>query len=197
MSVAGLPSVEQAIALYAAGWFPMDEPGAPELPWYAVDRRAILDLDTASRARVARKVRRSLRACDGYVLQVDTAYERVLDACAEPPPGESVWITERLKVLYRQLHTAGVSHAFELWTPGGELAAGILGVVLGRAVLLESMRRLRPHAGNALLALTLDRLAECGITLCDVQMPTAHTTRLGARCIPRAEFDARLRRAVG
>ena len=44
MRHAGLPSVEQAVALYAAGWFPMDEAGAPEVPWYAVEHRAVFDL---------------------------------------------------------------------------------------------------------------------------------------------------------
>ena len=194
---AGLPSVEQAVALYAAGWFPMDDAGSGELPWYAADQRAVFELDRAARERLARKVRRSLRACDGFVLRVDSAYDRVLDLCATPPPGERAWISERLKVLYRRLHAAGFSHTFELWTPGGELAAGILGVVLGRAALLESMRRVRPHAGNALLSRTVDRLAQMGATLCDVQIATDHTLRLGARELPREEFDARLQAALG
>jgi leucyl/phenylalanyl-tRNA--protein transferase len=194
---AGLPSVEQAVALYAAGWFPMDDAGSGELPWYAAERRAIFELDRPAREGLARKVRRSLRACEGFALLVDGAYERVLDLCATPPPGERAWITERLKVLYRRLHAAGVSHTYELWTPGGELAAGILGVVLGRAALLESMRRAQSHAGNALLSRTVDHLARTGTTLCDVQIATDHTLRLGARELPREEFDARLRAALG
>jgi leucyl/phenylalanyl-tRNA--protein transferase len=194
---AGLPSVEQAVALYAAGWFPMDDAGSGELPWYAAERRAIFELDRPAREGLARKVRRSLRACEDFALLVDGAYDRVLDLCATPPPGERAWITERLKVLYRRLHAAGVSHTYELWTPGGELAAGILGVVLGRAALLESMRRAQSHAGNALLSRTVDHLARTGTTLCDVQIATDHTLRLGARELPRPEFDARLRAALG
>jgi leucyl/phenylalanyl-tRNA--protein transferase len=194
---AGLPSVEQAVALYAAGWFPMDDTGFGELPWYATEHRAVFDLDRAARENLARKVRRSLRACDGFWLRVDRAYDQVLDLCATPPPGERAWISERLKVLYRRLHAAGLSHTFELWTPGGELAAGILGIVLGRAALLESMRRVAPDAGNALLSRTVDRLADVGMTLCDVQIASDHTLRLGARELPRQEFDARLRAALG
>ena len=194
----GLPSVEQAVALYAAGWFPMDEPGAPEVPWYAVERRALFELDPGSRARMRRKVRRSLRACEGFDLRRDVAYDDALELCAHPPePDDSVWITERLKVLYRRLHTAGVSHSFELWTPGGEFAAGIIGILFGRAALLETMRCVLPHAGNALLSRTVDWLAENGATLCDVQMITPHTSRLGAVLVSRAEFDARLRAALG
>jgi leucyl/phenylalanyl-tRNA---protein transferase len=192
-------SVEEAVARYAAGWFPMDdEEAGGELPWYAVEQRAVLPLGAPERAALARRVRRDLRACAAFELRLDAAYERVLDACAVPPdPGDGVWISERLKDLYRRLHAAGWSHSFELWTPEGELAAGILGVLIGRAAILESMRRLRPGAGNALLSRTLDLLAERGMALCDIQLPTDHTLRLGAQVLEREAFDAALAAAVG
>jgi len=53
-----------------------------------------------------------------------------------------------------------------------------------------------PHAGNVLLARTLDDLAANGFVLCDIQLPTEHTTRLGARLVPRAAYEARLREAL-
>ena len=192
-----VPSVEQAVALYAAGWFPMDDPGAPELPWYAAEERATFDLDPGARAALARRLRRDVRACADWPLTLDQEFDRVLALCAAPPTaGEGVWITPRLQRLYRSLHRAGVAHAFELRTPDGDLAAGILGVVLGRAAMLESMRRLRPRAGNALLVRTLDLLAAQGAELCDIQLPTQHTMRLGARLLPRAEYDRRLAAAL-
>jgi len=191
------PSVEQAVALYAAGWFPMDEPGAPELPWYAAQERATFDLDPAARAALARRLRRDVRACAAWTHTTDRDFDRVLGLCAVPPrAGEGVWITPRLQRLYRSLHRAGVAHSWELRTPDGDLAAGILGVVLGRAAMLESMRRLRPKAGNALLVRTLDALAEQGIELCDIQLPTPHTLRLGARLLSREEYDRRLAAAL-
>jgi leucyl/phenylalanyl-tRNA--protein transferase len=137
-----------------------------------------------------------VRACADFRFGVDEAYERVLALCAEPPAGDGVWITERLARLYRGLHEVGVAHSFELWTPGGELAAGILGIVLGRAALLESMRRTRPSAGNALLVRALDHLVASGIELCDIQLPTPHTERLGCVLIEQAEYEARLARAL-
>lgn len=190
--------VAEAVALYAAGWFPMDDPAAPEIPWYAADQRAILPLDVAFRDGLRRRVRRDVRACADHVLTVSQDYPTVLDLCAAPPtPEEGVWITPRLKALYRELHEAGVAHSFELRTPEGELSAGILGAVLGRAALLESMRRVRSHAGNALLVRTLDHLAESGIALCDIQMPTPHTLRLGAELVPRRRYERRLAAALG
>ena len=190
--------VAEAVALYAAGWFPMDDERAPELPWYAAEQRAILPLEADFRAGLRRRLRRDLRACEGFALTVSADYARVLDLCAQPPnPADGVWISTRLKRLYRALHEAGVAHSFELRTPDGELAAGILGIVLGRAALLESMRKVRPGAGNALLVTTLDHLAASDFALCDIQLPTPHTLRLGAQQIPRREYEQRLAAALG
>lgn len=189
--------VAEAVALYAAGWFPMDDAGAVELPWYAAERRATFPLDAAFRAGLRRRLRRDLRRYEGFVLTVSGEYERVLDLCARPPDGgDGVWITARLKRLYCALHAEGVAHSLELRTPDGELTAGILGVFLGRAALLESMRKLRPAAGNALLVAALDHLAVSGCTLCDIQLPTPHTEQLGARLISRAEYERRLAAAL-
>ena len=194
------PSVEQAVALYAAGYFPMDDPAEARnpLPFYAAERRAVLELDEASRAALRRRVRRSLRAGedDDWHLVRDARFEEVLGACARPrEPGDGVWITPRLRRLYRRLREAGLAHSFEIHA-GDELAAGLIGVLLGRAAMLESMFHTVPHAGNVLLARTLDDLADRGFALCDIQLPTEHTTRLGARLVARTDYEERLRAAL-
>jgi leucyl/phenylalanyl-tRNA--protein transferase len=97
--------------------------------------------------------------------------------------------------LYRALRDAGLCHTFEVWA-GKELAAGLVAVTLGRAAMLESMSHRVPHAGNVLLAGTLEHLARCGFELCDIQTPTDHTLRLGAQRIPRAEYERRLAAAL-
>jgi leucyl/phenylalanyl-tRNA---protein transferase len=194
------PSVEQAVALYAAGYFPMDDPAEEDnpLPFYAAERRAVLELDEASRAAVRRRLRRSLRAGarEDWRLVRNERFEEVLHACARPrDPGDGVWITPRLQGLYRRLHEAGLAHSFEI-DAGGELAAGLVGVLLGRAAMLESMFHRVDHAGNVLVARTLDDLAAHGFALCDIQLPTEHTTWLGAQLVTREEYEARLRAAL-
>jgi leucyl/phenylalanyl-tRNA---protein transferase len=192
------PSVEQAVALYAAGYFPMDDPAEARgpLPFYAAERRAVMGLDEGSRAALRKRVRRSLRAGTGWRLGRDERFEEVLEACARPrEPGDGVWITPRLQTLYRRLHEAGMAHSFEIHADG-ELGAGLIGVLLGRAAMLESMFHAIPHAGNVLLARTLDDLAASGFALCDIQLPTEHTTRLGARLIAREDYERRLRSAL-
>ena len=194
------PSVEQAVSLYAAGYFPMDDVTEAHnpLPFYAAERRAGLELDGSSRAALRRRVRRSLRAGEdeGWRLVRNRRFEEVLEACARPrEPGDGVWITDRLQSLYRRLHEVGIAHSFEIEV-AGELAAGLVGVLLGRAAMLESMFHRVPDAGNVLLARTLDQLAERGFVLCDIQLPTEHTIRMGARLVEREDYEARLRGAL-
>ncbi|HEX7297921.1 MAG TPA: hypothetical protein VF257_02870 [Solirubrobacteraceae bacterium] len=194
------PSVEQAVALYAAGYFPMDDPADARgpLPFYAAEQRAVFELDDGSRAAMRRRLRRSLRAGEtaGWRLARDTRFEEVIGRCARPrAPADGVWMTPRLQHLYRRLHEAGLAHSYEIYA-GPTLAGGLVAVILGRAAMLESMFHRVPHAGNVLLARTLDELAESGFALCDIQLPTEHTTRVGARLIPRAQYEARLRRAL-
>ena len=194
------PSVEQAVSLYAAGYFPMDDVTEAHnpLPFYAAERRAVLELDEASRAALRRRVRRSLRAGEdaGWRLVRNRRFEAVLAACARPrEPGDGVWITERLQRPLPPPARGGLAHSFEIEAEG-ELAAGLIGVLLGRAAMLESMFHRVPDAGNVLLARTLDELAERGFVLCDIQLPTEHTTRMGARLVEREDYEARLRAAL-
>jgi leucyl/phenylalanyl-tRNA---protein transferase len=189
------------LALYAQGLFPMDEPGSVELPWWTADPRTIFELDPASRAALRRRVRRSLQAGEHarprWDLRLDLAFDEVVRACARPRgPGDGIWLTPRMHRLYQALHGTGHAHTFELWAGDG-LAAGLIAVTIGKAAMLESMFHRVPHAGNVLLARTLDALAGGGCRLCDIQTATEHTLRLGARQIPRAEYEARLRSAIG
>jgi leucyl/phenylalanyl-tRNA--protein transferase len=176
----------------------MDDPdhGYRALPFYAAEDRALFELDEPTRARLRRRVRRSLRAGAGWTLRADTAFETVLDACARPrDDDDGVWITPRLAGLYRELHAAGYAHSFEVHA-GERLGAGMIAVLIGRAAMLESMAHWVSHAGNVLVVRTLDHLADRGYDFADVQLATPHTMRLGARLVGRAEFERRLRAAI-
>ena len=190
------PSVEQAVSLYAAGYFPMDDVTEAHnpLPFYAAERRAVLELDEASRAALRRRVRRSLRAGEerGLAPGPRRALRGGPRGVRAPARARRRRVDHRAPAgLYRRLYAAGLAHSFEI-EADGELAAGLVGVLLGRAAMLESMFHRVPDAGNVLLARTLDELAARGFVLCDIQLPTEHTTRLGARLV-----DARGLRARG
>jgi leucyl/phenylalanyl-tRNA--protein transferase len=184
-----------ALSAYAQGLFPMDDPDRQDrpLPFYRADPRAIFELDEIDAIR--RKVRRSLAADPGWEPAVDRAFADTVSGCGAPRPEDGVWLTPRLAGLYGGLHAAGFAHSFELWE-GDALVAGVLGVVVGRAAMLETMFHRVPHAGNVNLVRTLERLEQHGIELCDIQLISAHTRRLGAREIPVAAFEARLSAAL-
>ncbi|HKL48759.1 MAG TPA: leucyl/phenylalanyl-tRNA--protein transferase, partial [Desulfuromonadales bacterium] len=76
----------------------------------------------------------------------------------------------------------------------GELVGGVYGVCLGRCFFGESMfHRVRDASKVALVGL-VNRLKELQFELLDCQMPTAHLASMGARGIPRSEFQRRLSR---
>lgn len=189
----GVPDLSLTLAAYAQGLFPMDDPDEQgrDLPFYRADPRAIFELSDLPAIR--RRLRRSL-ARDTFTQGLDRAFARTVARCAEPRGG-GVWLTPRMAGLYEQLRGAGYAHSFELWE-GDTLAAGILGVVLGRAAMLETMFHTIPHAGNVNLVRTLERLQDAGVTLVDIQLISEHTRRVGAVEIPAAEFERRLTAAL-
>jgi leucyl/phenylalanyl-tRNA--protein transferase len=187
MMMLELPEI---VGRYARGLFPMED------GWYAADPRAVFSLEPSALAGLRRKLRRSLREGEAWSLDVDRGFASVIAACARPRSvSDGVWLRPWIAEQYALLHAAGLAHTFEIWT-GGELAAGMIAVTIGRAAFLESMFHTVPHAGNVLLVRTLESLAAAGCELCDIQTPTDHTMRLGAVQIGREEFERRLAAAL-
>jgi leucyl/phenylalanyl-tRNA--protein transferase len=187
MMMLELPEI---VSRYARGLFPMDD------GWYAADPRAVFSLERSSLAIVARRLRRSLREGEAWAFEVDRSFADVVARCARPrSASDGVWLQPWIADQYALLHGAGMAHTFEIWTDG-QLAAGMVGVTIGRAAILESMFHTVPHAGNVLLYRTLESLASAGCELCDIQTTTDHTLRLGAVELSRREFERRLRAAL-
>ena len=67
------------------------------IAWWSPDPRGVIPLDGL---RVTRSVRRSLRR---FEIRVDTAFEEVIDTCADPTrPGR--WISSAVRDAYVRLH---------------------------------------------------------------------------------------------
>lgn len=180
----------EIVGRYARGLFPMED------GWYAADPRAVFVLEPGALAFVRRKLARSLRDGDSFGFTLDRAFADVVASCARPrSASDGVWLKPWIAEQYAVLHGAGLAHTFEVWRDR-RLAAGMIGVTLGRAAFLESMFHVVPHAGNVLLVRTLEFLARSGFELCDIQTPTDHTERLGAVQLRREEFERRLRQAL-
>lgn len=176
---------------YRSGLFPMPvrAGGRAVMAWWSPDPRAILPLDGL-------RVTRSLRAsCKRFDVRVDTAFEAVIDACADPSrPGR--WIDTRIRDAYVRLHHEGWAHSVEAWTPDGVLAGGLYGVAIDRLFAGESMFHHARDASKVALVHLVGWLRTRGATLLDVQWLTPHLASLGAIEVPRPQYLSLLADAV-
>ena len=158
---------------YAIGVFPMsDGRDAPEVYWVEPRRRAILPLE---RFHLSRSLRKTLRS-DRFTVTRDTAFTRVIRACAER---EETWINPDIEASYSTLHALGQAHSVEAWLDG-ELVGGLYGVRLGPAFFGESMFSRATDASKVALAWLVARLIVGGFRLLDCQFMTDHLKSLGA-----------------
>ncbi len=172
------------LAAYRAGCFPMEVSG--ELGWWCPVERGVLELDGL---KVSKSLRRS---CRDFEIRVDTAFEEVLDGCADPAR-DGGWITPEIRAAYLELHRLGWAHSVEAWREG-ELAGGLYGVAIGGLFAGESMfHRARDASKVALVGLVeLLRSAGPERRLIDVQWQTEHLGTLGVVEWPRSRYLAAL-----
>jgi len=183
LAAGGDLSPERLLAAYSRGIFPWFEEGQPIL-WWSPDPRAVLWLDAL---HISRSLRRSI-AKRGFTFRVDTAFKRVVAACAEPRRyGGGTWITAEMAEAYGQLHEQGFAHSFETWV-GDTLVGGLYGVTVGRLFFGESMFTRATDASKVALAHAAQFLRSKGIDLVDCQVASAHTVTLGAIDMPRKQF---------
>jgi leucyl/phenylalanyl-tRNA--protein transferase len=178
------------LAAYRRGLFPMPLSGRGPIGWWSPDPRGVLPLDEL---RVTRSLRRSMRR---YELRVDTAFDAVVEACADPGR-DGGWITPEFRGAYRRLHDLGWAHSVEAWDPGsGELSGGLYGVAVAGLFAGESMFHRGRDASKVALVGLVERLRASGAVLLDVQWLTPHLASLGARELPRSEYLRRLHEAI-
>jgi leucyl/phenylalanyl-tRNA--protein transferase len=131
-----------------------------------------------------------------YEIRLDTAFERVIRACAGPRPGQDgTWITEAMIATYVELHRRGVAHSVEAWRDG-KLAGGLYGIALGRVFFGESMFAREADASKVAFVHLVERLRRDGVPLVDCQQETSHLAGFGARPIPRRAFAALLAQLI-
>jgi len=106
------------------------------------------------------------------------------------------WILPDMIEAYIRWHRAGGVHSVETWIDG-ELAGGLYGVSLGRMFFGESMFARRTDASKIALAALVCLCRVHGISLIDCQQNTTHLASMGAREVPRSEFERHLARVLG
>ena len=189
ITIGGDLEPQTVLDAYRRGIFPMGIEEVPQLAWWSPNPRGILPLDGL---RVTRSMRQSARR---FEIRVDTCFERVIRACADPSRGDS-WINDEVIDGYTRLHTLGWAHSVEVFDSNNTLAGGLYGVRIGGLFSGESMFHIQRDASKVAVMALVDLMRSSGMTLLDVQWWTEHLGSLGAIDIPRREYLSRLASAV-
>ncbi len=190
VSVGGDLEPETLVDAYRRGIFPMEVTGMRGvLGWWSPDPRGILPLDGL---RVTRSLRQSAKQC---TVRVDTCFDAVIRACADPSRDDG-WITPAFIAAYTRLHAMGWAHSVEVFDRDGQLAGGLYGVAIGGLFAGESMFHRRRDASKVALVALVEIMHARTMTLLDVQWCTDHLASLGAIAIPRADYLARVAAAI-
>jgi leucyl/phenylalanyl-tRNA--protein transferase len=178
------------LSAYRSGMFPMPVGRDGPLGWWSPDPRGVLPLDGL---KVSRSLRRS---CHEYEIRVDTAFDDVMRACADPGR-QGGWITPDFEAAYAELHHLGWAHSVETWVDD-ELVGGLYGIATGGLFAGESMFHRRRDASKVALVGLVEILGEDGDPrrLLDVQWRTEHLASLGVVDVPRSEYLRRLAGAL-
>jgi leucyl/phenylalanyl-tRNA--protein transferase len=165
------------------------------IAWWSPDPRGVIPLEGL---RVTRSLRRSLRR---FEIRIDTAFEDVIDTCADPTRAGR-WISAPVRDAYLRLHELGWAHSIESWSlDDGTLAGGLYGVAVNGLFAGESMFHRAADASKVALVALVERMRDdnAGGTgrLLDVQWLTPHLESLGAIEVSRAQYLGLLDDALG
>lgn len=176
---------------YMKGIFPWYARGQPVL-WWCPDPRMILVPEEFKLSRSLHKTLKKSAAEDGCRVTLNTAFDRVIQACAAPRDAHGgTWITPAVMNAYGGLHRRGLAQSVEVWQ-GEQLVGGLYGVALGRMFYGESMFARVTDASKIALAHLVAYLRANHVPLIDCQQNTRHLASLGGREIPRDHFLASL-----
>ena len=191
LAAGGDLSPERLVAAYRRGIFPWYSPGQPVL-WWSPDPRAVL---FPEEFHCSRSLGRTLDS-GRFAVSCDRDFAAVVDGCAAPraaSPG--TWITSEMRAAYLRLHELRCAHSIEVWCSGA-LAGGLYGVRLGGVFFGESMFSRERDASKVALAQLVAMCRRNGVAVIDCQLPSQHLSSLGARAIPRRQFQSLLREHV-
>lgn len=190
MSTRQVPPLHPDVIEYAYrnGYFPMPHPETGEILWFDPDPRAIIPLDEF---HVSRSLRKSIKN-RGFKVTVDTAFARVVEACAAR---KETWITDDFKVMYAHMFRRGQAHSVEVWLDG-HLVGGVYGLKFGGVFNGESMFSTATDASKVALFALVQAMTRGGMSLLEVQFMTPHLATLGAKGISSSDYRVLLAKAL-
>jgi leucyl/phenylalanyl-tRNA--protein transferase len=165
--------------------------------WFNPDPRFVIELSGLHVSRSLRKVLRQQR----FEIRFDSAFSRVVAACAAPRSDESgTWIDHRIAPAFVALHEMGGldgvrAHSVEAWREG-VLVGGLYGIAVGGVFSGESMFMRESNASKVALVALVERMIARGFTLLDCQVYTEHFESMGGIEVARAEYLSHLEAVV-
>ena len=192
LAVGGDLSPERLILAYSLGIFPWFNDDSP-IMWWTPDPRMILIPDEL---KISKSLSQSIRN-KHFDVRFDTDFISVIRACASAmrKHEDGTWITPEMIAAYSALHELGYAHSVETYLEE-RLVGGLYGISLGRAFFGESMFFVERDASKVALAKLAQRLSDWGFYFIDVQQQTRHLRSLGARTVPRTDFNEMLKEAM-
>lgn len=191
------------LTAYRSGIFPWPhgdetDQGAPLVLWFSPEPRTIFPLEEP--AHWSRSLRRTLRK-HPYEVTLDADFPQVMHLCGATR-AKNTWIIPELEAGYVRLHELGWAHSVEVWETSASapssrtLVGGIYGIAIGGMFAGESMFHLRTDTSKIAFASLAENLRASGFALFDVQVQNPHLESLGCIEITRAEYLARLKKAL-
>lgn len=188
LAAGGDLSADTLLAAYHRGIFPWYQEPDPIL-WWSPDPRMVLD---PREVHISSSMKKMLRKMP-FTITCDQAFDKVMQACAGTRNyTDETWISTEIQRAYGALHEQGHAHSVEVWQEG-RLIGGLYGVALGSVFFGESMFSQVANASKAGFITLCQVLGNCGVGLVDCQVYTPHLASLGAREIPRNEFERLLK----
>jgi len=186
LAAGGRLDVDTLLRAYRSGIFPWYAHDDPIL-WWSPDPRMVLE---PRAIHVTRSLGKTLRH-GTFEIRSDTAFEDVIDNCADLRRDDGTWINPAIRSVYVELFERGYAHSIETWVDDN-LVGGLYGLAIGRVFFGESMFHVQRDASKLALVHLCRQLERWNYGLIDCQMETTHLASMGAVPIPRDEFIDRL-----
>jgi leucyl/phenylalanyl-tRNA--protein transferase len=171
---------------YAQRCFPMADHRHGPFAWFRPSERAVITWESW---KVPRSLAKTWRR-HPYRLTCDTAFDAVIEACADR---SETWINHDIDTLYRALHRLGIAHSIEAWDHRDRLVGGCYGLALGGCFCGESMFHRAADAAKLAVVQLVRHLRAGGFQLLDCQQQTPHMARFEAQEISDARYADLLR----
>ncbi len=192
LAVGGNLSTGTLINAYSRGIFPWYSEDQPILWWSPCPRTVLLP----EQLHIGRSVRKLARKRP-FEITVDTAFDRVIKACADTDRNDQdgTWITKEVIDAYCLLFQQGHAHSVEAWQ-NGYLVGGLYGISIGSAFFGESMFSLKSGASKIAFVSLVQQLCAWEFKLIDCQVHTHYLESFGSRQLARTEFEHLLASAI-